>query len=660
MCGIAGIFAKNGEPFSLEDHLAHMSQTLKHRGPDAGSSWTDRELGVGLAHRRLAIVELSELGAQPMMSHNGRFVAVYNGEIYNHLELRLQLEEEGHRPEWRGASDTETLLECWAIWGGPATLQRLVGMFAAAIWDSREKKLTLFRDRFGEKPLYFGINDRMLVFASQLKAFDGVPGFELTISEESVGSFMRLGYVPAPHSIYREVKKLTPGTSLEIGVGFDAGPHDVTPRPFWSAVDTAREMTGKKEQLTDDEEVISRLDHVLGRAVGSQMMADVPLGAFLSGGIDSSLVVALMQKFASSAVNTFSIGSSDSDYNEAIYASEVAQHLGTKHTELYVSGEDCLALIPKLPEIYDEPFADSSQIPTFLVSQLARQRVKVSLTGDGGDELFGGYSRYFQVAARWKSLSRMPRFARMGLALVAEQLSPDAWNKIVEPVIRLGSSRPTPTRIGEKIHKAAGILPFKDSRDLYSRLVSILDPASVTVRGTEHIGVYEDVWPLEAELTHQMMLVDTLTYLQDDILVKVDRAAMANSLETRAPFLDHRVFEFAWSLPLSMKVRNGDGKWALQSLLAQYVPPEMTNRPKMGFGVPIGNWLRTSLREWAEDVLFSECSQIDGIIGTNRVRSLWTEHVGGGRNHQYPLWNVIMFKTWFLAHGSTDRGCNWS
>lgn len=642
----------------MSDRMAHMAESLRHRGPDAGGTWTDSKFGVGLAHRRLSIVDLSELGNQPMASHNGRFVIVFNGEIYNHVELRQQLLDEGHGPAWQGTSDTETLVECWALWGGPQTLQRLVGMFAAGIWDSRDKTLTLFRDRFGEKPLYYGVDGGLFAFASELKALRKIPGFNLTISSDSVASYMRFGYVPTPHSIFREVRKLTPGTWIELRSNVSGLTEVGNPIPYWSAVDVAQEASQKVQRFTNEDEVISELDQVLGRAVDSQMMGDVPVGAFLSGGIDSSLIAALMQKNSSTAVNTFSIGSSDSDYNEAPYAKEVAQHLGTNHTELYVSGSDGLKLIPKLPEIYDEPFADSSQIPTFLVSELARRTVKVSLSGDGGDELFGGYSRYFQVATRWTFLKNTPRFARRGLSLAAQQLSPGSWDKLLDPLLRPGSRNISVTRTGEKIHKAAGILPFADSRDLYSRLVSLIEPSRVMARGDEHNGDYDVAWPLDSDLVHQMMLLDTLTYLQDDILVKVDRAAMANSLETRVPFLDHRVFEFAWSLPLSMKVKSGEGKWALRELLARYVPPALTDRPKMGFGVPIGTWLRGPLREWAEDLLSSEKIESDGFFDSGQVSSLWLEHLYGLRNNQFALWNILMFQAWLSTEETRSAPCD--
>lgn len=641
----------------MSDRMAHMAESLRHRGPDAGGTWTDSEFGVGLAHRRLAIVDLSELGDQPMVSHNGRFVIVFNGEIYNHVELRQQLLDEGHRPAWQGTSDTETLVECWALWGGPQTLQRLVGMFAAGIWDSRDKTLTLFRDRFGEKPLYYGVDGGLFAFASELKALSKIPGFNLTVSSDSVASYMRFGYVPAPHSIFREVRKLTPGTWIEVRSNVSGLTEVGNPIPYWSAVDVAQEASKKVQRFTNEDEAVSELDQVLGRAVDSQMMGDVPVGAFLSGGIDSSLIAALMQKNSSTAVNTFSIGSSDSDYDEAPYAKEVAQHLGTNHTELYVSGRDGLELIPKLPEIYDEPFADSSQIPTFLVSELARRTVKVSLSGDGGDELFGGYSRYSQVAEGWKSLRKIPRFARRSLSLAARQLSPDSWNKLLDPLLRPGLMDVSLTRTGEKIHRAAQILPFTNTRDFYSRYLSVVDPGKVVKGGEEHKGAYDAIWPLGSGLVHQMMLLDTLTYLQDDILVKVDRAAMANSLETRVPFLDHRVFEFAWSLPLSIKVRSKEGKWALRCLLAKYIPPALTNRPKMGFGVPIGNWLRVPLRDWAESLLSSEAVSSDGFLCPEKVGVLWDQHLSGSHNHQYALWNILMLQAWLASQLTKGSSC---
>jgi len=641
MCGIAGFFG--GGPFNGQSDEAlatAMAHRILYRGPDDGGVWCDSEARIGLGHRRLAIVDLSAAGHQPMFSRNGRYVIAFNGEIYNHLDLRDQLGEQA----WRGHSDTETLLAGFDAWGIRQTVERSVGMFAFAVWDKAERTLTLGRDRLGEKPLYYGWqgegSQRSFLFGSELEALRAHPAFTPEIDRGALSLLLRHAYVPAPYSIYRGIAKLEPGSLLTVSL------RQPTPeiQTYWSAVSVAREGQANLFAGSPDE-AVSELERLAKQAVARQMMADVPLGAFLSGGVDSSTVVALMQLQSTSAVKTFTIGFEEKDYNEAEHAKAVASHLGTEHTELYVSAAQAMDVIPRLPHLYCEPFADSSQIPTYLVSQLARQHVTVSLSGDAGDELFAGYNRYQITSSLWRRLERVPAPARGVAARGITSLSPLAWDRISHWLP--GGARYA--TLGDKLHKGAGVLASRTVDELYLGLVSHLrDPAAWVLDGPEPPTYLTGLRPSLDGLdgVGRMMALDALTYLPDDILAKVDRAAMGVSLETRVPFLDHQLVEFAWRLPLAYKLRDGQTKWPLRQILYRHVPRELIERPKMGFGIPLHQWLRGPLREWAEALLDESRIRSEGYFNASLVRQKWKEHLSGQRNWAAHLWTVLMFQAW--------------
>ncbi len=610
-----------------------MISAIFHRGPDGCGLWVDEKAGIGLAHRRLSIVDLSPMGHQPMVSASNRYVMSFNGEIYNHLDLRRQLEISGGAPTWRGHSDSETLLAGIDAWGVETTLARCVGMYAIALWDKLDKKLMLIRDRMGEKPLYYGWQgkgeDAVFLFGSELKALRAHPMFEAAISRQALALYLRHGYIPAPYSIYQGINKLLPGSILTIS----AGSSDVSIRPYWSSMQVIDGKTNERKRVIAPREAVEELDKLLKSAVLQQMVADVPLGAFLSGGIDSSTIVALMQIQSSRPVKTFTIGFHEKGYDEAMHARAVAQHLGTDHTELYVAPEDAMAVIPKLPDIFDEPFSDSSQIPTYLVSSLARQSVTVSLSGDAGDELFCGYARYAAVAKRWRQLSRLPMWLRRmsgkSIAMLSSQSS------------RYGS--------GHRLYRAGQVLDSSTVEDLYREFVSHWsDPADLVIGGQEPptflTGLRSDLSGLD--IVERMMALDLITYLPDDILVKVDRSAMAVSLETRVPMLDHRVVEFAWGLPQVLKQSGGVGKWVLKEVLSQYVPQRLIDRPKMGFGVPIDDWLRGPLRDWADSLLDEGRLRREGFFQVEPIRRKWVDHTSGRRNWAHHIWSILMFQAW--------------
>ncbi|WP_301101371.1 asparagine synthase (glutamine-hydrolyzing) [Propionivibrio sp.] len=653
MCGLAGVLglaALDHQP--IASVMGLMIAPLQHRGPDDQGVWCDNDEAVGLAHVRLSVLDLSSAGHQPMHSHCGRYVIVFNGEIYNHLDLRVELQTSALTP-WRGQSDTETLLACFSVWGVEKTLKATVGMFAFALWDRQERKLVLARDRLGEKPLYYGYVAGAFAFASELKALKALPGFSGEVDRGALALLLRHNCIPAPYSIYRGLSKLMPGTWLELTS--DAMRQQQMPQPlaYWSALAAAMTGVSKPFTFASDAQAVAALEAELSRAVAGQMLADVPLGAFLSGGIDSSAVVALMQTQSSRPVKSFSIGFREAGYDEAIYASEVARHIGTEHTELYVSPQDALAVIPKLPTIYDEPFSDSSQIPTYLVAQLARERVTVALSGDGGDELFGGYSRYFLAARLWGKIELMPHALRRAVAHVIFSLSPQAWDNIYRlaaPFIPKAHRWPAP---GDKLHKGATLLDAASGMGLYRGLVSHWEPSDVVLGAAEPETPLSGRPPSLPSLTEQMMLLDALNYLPNDILVKVDRAAMAVSLESRVPLIDHRIFEFAWRLPMHYKVRGGTGKWLLRQVLYKHVPAALVDRPKMGFGVPIDSWLRGPLREWAEELLGEERLRREGYFQPAPIRRKWKEHLSGQRNWQYHLWDVLMYQAWLEAENAS-------
>lgn len=662
MCGLTGFLHPSG--FSADWARAiveMMAQQISHRGPDDWGVWTDETAGLAMAHRRLSILDLSIAGHQPMASSSGRFVIVFNGEIYNHMDLREELTAQ----VWRGHSDTETLLSGFEEWGIANTLEKTVGMFAFALWDRTERILTLARDRMGEKPLYFGWNRGLFLFASELKALRVYPGFEVEFNRNAFTLFLRHSCIPTPYAIYRGIFKLWPGTMLTVrqeGCGIcpwdiDCPPlesfhsNGVSLRPYWSLRDVAEQ--GLAHPFTGAENgAVDALERVLTTAVQSQQISDVPLGALLSGGVDSSTIVALMQSQSSRPVKTFTIGFHEGDYNEAEYANDVARHLGTEHTELYVTTDDALAVIPRLPTLYDEPFSDVAQIPTFLVSQLARQHVSVALSGDAGDELFGGYNRYLLTSAIWRKTGWLPIKCRRALTRGIRSVSPARWNQLYSLAAPAIPNKMRITQAGDKTHKLAEILDANSQESIYNRLLSHWkSPDDIVIGGHESPTVLTNGNNLTkvAQFEHQMMYLDAISYLPDDILVKVDRAAMGVSLETRVPFLDHRVVEFAWRMPLGLKIRNGRGKWILRQVLYKYVPKKLIERPKAGFGVPIDSWLRGPLREWAEALLAEDRLKREGFFYPEPIRQKWHEHLSGQRNWQYHLWDVLMFQAWLEA-----------
>jgi asparagine synthase (glutamine-hydrolysing) len=663
MCGLAGFWGAscNRQPADyLTRTVVNMSSALISRGPDGAGSWVDPARCVALGHRRLAVLDLSSAGHQPMHSHSGHLTIAFNGEIYNHLAIRAQLGEMGAMTEWRGHSDTETLLTAIQHWGVADTLKRCVGMFAFALWDGESHTLTLALDRLGEKPLYYGWagsgDQAAFVFASELKAIRAYPGFNTAVSRVAVSQYLRFTYLPAPLSIYEGVFKLEPGCMIKIeGKPPSYGPsapievggnyETLEMRRWWSLEDVV--ASGKVKQYGSESDSIEELQSRLSNAVQGQSLADAPLGAFLSGGVDSSIIVALMQSQSSQRVKTFTIGFDEAGFDESPYARAVADHLGTDHHEMRVSFKMAQDVIPSLPWMYDEPFADSSQIPTHLVCKAARQHVTVALGGDGGDELFGGYNRYFWGSRIWSKFSWMPLLARQ---LMAKAICAVPVNQLDY----LGRATVI-TRFGDRVHKLGTRLgSVGDMDDLYWSLVSEWDPASL-VKGVDQVSPSpwetNNALPAGLNPVERMMFRDAVTYLPDDILRKVDRAAMACSLETRVPFLDHRVVELAWQLPLNMKIRGNTGKWALRQVLYKYVPKELIERPKAGFAIPIGQWLRGPLRDWAESLLGETRLRQEGYFHPEPIRKAWAEHLSGRSDHTPKIWTILMFQAWLEAQG---------
>ncbi len=644
MCGLAGFLGQNGG--DLEPLACRMSDTLRHRGPDASGVWTDASVGVALAHRRLAIIDRSESGSQPMWSEDGRWVVVFNGEVYNFPELLAELEACGC--SFRGHSDTEVMLAAFQTWGVEPSLRRFNGMFAFALWNVPTQTLYLGRDRLGKKPLYYGLAGDTLLFGSELKALRAHPAFRPEIDSFALALYLKHLYVPAPRSIFRGIFKLPPGTYLKIPA------HSVTahaePVAYWSARQAAER--GVQNRFTSATEGEEQLEVLLRDAVKRRMVADVPLGAFLSGGIDSSLVVALMQSQSDIPVRTFTIGFHQQSYNEATHAKSVAHYLGTDHTELYVTPDEAMEVIPRLPLIYDEPFADSSQIPTFLVSQLARRHVTVSLSGDGGDELFGGYDSY-RTNAQFKAKHQAwPRIARDLTSWAIQQLPSASWDSLLSSARRDGSQSRRIGSIGERLHRRAHALSQTSDAALHLALTSCwFEPENLLVSGTSIDASNVETSPRGSSFVETMMYLDTVGYLPDDILVKIDRASMAASLEVRCPLLDYRVAELAWRMPLSQKLQDGVGKAPLRNILHRYVPRELVDRPKVGFGVPIGDWLCGPLKPWASELLRPERLKSEGIFNPEPIARIWNQHLRGEADWRSQLWAVLMFQAWFEQSG---------
>lgn len=647
MCGLTGFWGASSAAQFLQAQLLRMTQQIAHRGPDSDGFWLDAGHGIALGHRRLSILDLSPAGAQPMQAVSGRWVLAFNGEIYNHLQLRAELDKASLAPAWRGHSDTETLLAGFDAWGIRATIEKCMGMFAMAVWCRKTQSLTLVRDRLGEKPLYYGWQGQgsqaVFLFGSELKALRAHPAFAAEIDTQALGSYMQNMAVAGTRSIYKGIHKVPPGTILTLS---RQNPDPVVTR-YWSVEQAAAQGVANRFAGTTTQ-AIDALEALLKDAVAQQMVADVPLGAFLSGGVDSSTIVALMQAQSVRPVKTFSIGFHEQAYNEAKHAKAVAGHLGTDHTDLYVTAQQAMDVIPRLPRLYDEPFADSSQIPTFLVSQMTGQHVKVALSGDAGDELFAGYNRYELTASFWPKLARVPQPLRQLAAWGLTRFAPDTLN-------RWASHTPLAKRwanVGDKLHKGAGVMGAASVAELYQGMVALGWPQpSALVRGlgADANALHMPDLPGLSDV-ERMMAFDLINYLPDDILTKVDRVAMGVSLEARVPFLDHRVVEFAWRLPMDYKLRHENGrfvtKWALRQVLYRHVPQALIERPKAGFGVPLEHWLRGPLRDWAEDLLSEARIKRDGFFNPGPVRQSWHEHLSGKRNWQHSIWCVLMFQAW--------------
>lgn len=638
MCGFAGILVAPGRfgADRLSSDASAMGAAIRHRGPDSDGLYVDGEGGIALSHVRLAIIDLSPAGHQPMTSADGRYVIAYNGETYNFVGLREELRAKGHR--FQGRSDTEVMLAAIVEWGLEGALGRFVGMFAFALWDRQERCLHLVRDRLGIKPVLYGRQGDTWLFGSELSALRAWPGFEGTVDRDALVLYLKRNCVPAPHSIYREVRKLPAGCIATLRVG-----QEPEVRPWWSLADVVQ--SGHAQPFEGDEaEATEHLEHLLGQAVGDRLVADVPLGVFLSGGIDSSLVAALAQSRHGAPMRTFSIGQDDPRFDESDDAAKVAEHIGSDHRTLMISDDAAREIVPTLGTMYDEPFSDSSQIPTFLVSRMAREDVIVALSGDGGDEVFGGYNRYVWSRRVLGATGWLPGGVRRGLGGAITAVPPDRWD---------AAARFLPHRnLGDKLHKLADVLDADDAGALYQRLVSHWPEAESMVAGgaePDNLVRRRADWPKLSDPAAQMMYLDAMTYLPDDILTKVDRASMAVSLEARVPLLDHRVVAFAWTLPQSFKIAGTVTKSLLRQVLYRHVPPKLVERPKAGFSVPVDRWLRGPLRDWAEALLDEARLRREGFLDPAPIRARWTDHLSGRRNNQYPLWDVLMFQSWLEA-----------
>jgi asparagine synthase (glutamine-hydrolysing) len=660
MCGFTGfIGGKNKDRKFLEFTVQKMANTIRHRGPDDSGIWVDSKLGVCLAHRRLSVIDLSSAGHQPMLSKNGRFVMVFNGEVYNHETIRLELKKSGFSCKWRGHSDSETILSGFEHWGIESTLCRMVGMFAIVLWDTIEQRLYLIRDRLGEKPLYYGWIKGVFVFGSEIKSLEAHPDFNKTVSRNALSQYLKFTHVPAPWSIFEGIYKLEPGCLLIINE--DSTPFSGTPlRPpinsngitlkrWWSLLDVAQ--NGVLNQTKDNVESTQILHYKLQESVKNQLLSDVPLGAFLSGGVDSSAIVALMQQQSLNPIKTFTVGFEESEFDESLYAKDIAKHLKTDHHELFVTSQEAQSLIPMLSNIYDEPFADSSQIPTYFVCKAAKQQVTVALSGDGGDEVFGGYNRYIWAPRIWSYLSWLPFPARQALGIAIESL-PISW-------LNSASGLAGVTRLGEKLHKLSRSMQnVYNIDDLYFNLISewkegqlVLDSYKEPLEVVDNIS-FNELWPTTGinNIQQRMMYWDSVTYMPNDILCKVDRAAMSVSLETRMPFLDHNLIEYVWRMPIHMNIKGNYGKLALREVLQKYVPNQLIDRPKCGFSAPIGHWLRGPLREWAEDLLDEDRLTKECYLNSKHVHRIWRQHLSGKYDWSTKLWTVLMFQAWLSNH----------
>lgn len=657
MCGISGVLSdKENNSIDIKRTAAIMSGILSHRGPDDSGVWSSPENICAMSHSRLAIIDLSSAGHQPMSSQCGRFTIVFNGEIYNHDHLKVELERSKlSNTTWRGHSDTEILLEAIRVWGLKKALQKSNGMFAIALWDHKKKLLSLARDRMGEKPLYFGWINKNFTFASELKAFHAFPEFTNQIDENALNLFLQYSYVPTPYSIYKDIYKLEPGTILSLSshdtqsalnqlpvAPLNSGPINI--EKYWAFDSIASD--GQSNLILNEEDAIIELERMLSDSISLQSISDVPIGAFLSGGTDSSLIAALMQKHHSNPINTFSIGFNESSFNEAIHAKEVAQFLGTNHHEFYVSDSEARDVIPLLPSMYSEPFADSSQIPTFLVSKLARSSVTVALTGDAGDELFGGYNRYSFGSNLWKRLNFLPFKIRQMLGASIEKIPPQKFDQFLTVLPWFKGMN----LLGDKVHKFSRAMQHSQSLDeMYKSLTMDDSFFKSSLILNSNLPPLINRYPAISQLTdpeHRMMAWDSLSYLTDDILCKVDRASMSVSLETRIPMLDYRLVEFAWMLPLNMKIRNGETKWILKELLYRHIPKKIVDRPKAGFSIPLDQWLRGPLRDWAEGLLDEQKLKSYENIDSDLIASGWKQHLSGAKDWSKSLWNILMFLSW--------------
>ena len=641
MCGIAGFLVRGAVSADCAaDILKKMTTAIEHRGPDDEGQWWNAEAGVGLGMRRLAIIDISPAGHQPMMSACGRYVLVFNGEIYNHKQIRKDLEARLLAPVWKGESDTEVLLAAISAFGLRRALECANGMFALALWDKESRTLELAIDRFGEKPLYYGFSKGTFLFGSELKALRVHPDWVGEIDRSALHLLARHVYIPAPHCIYKGFAKLEPGQILTVHPSLE-----LVTDFYWSSLSAA--INGLENPIQASEsEAVDEFERILSDAVGLRMEADVPLGAFLSGGFDSTAIVAMMQQKSSQQTRTFTIGFETRAYDEAPFARAIAKHLGTNHTELYVTAREAMSVIPSLPAIYDEPFADSSQIPTLLVSKMAKQHVTVALSGDGGDELFGGYQRYFVSERILPQVVRWPLAIRLAVAAGIEKFGAENWQRTYQAAT-LGKGK---MLVGERALKLASLIKEPSFIEGYRNLISSWDrPHDLVLNGNSKSLLFDEVAIASMSSIEKMMYLDLMTYLPGDILTKVDRASMAVSLEARVPFLDHRVFEFAWKLPLSYKVGRGQGKKIVRSLVYRHVPRKFMDRPKTGFGIPIDEWLRGPLRDWAQTLLSEKNIASSGYFDPKIVQQTWNEHLSGKRNRQAKLWPILMFESW-LAH----------